>query len=97
MAPVDNEYLSAFKRYNPIVISSGFSWPPNQNTIDDFKFLASFNKMILSNSTFAWWAAFFGSPQAVYTFRPWIGPSNVIRLSDFPNSTSSDGRFLGKL
>lgn len=87
MSPIDNEYLDGFKKYNPIVVSN--------STKDDFLFLSSFDKMICSNSTFCWWAAFFGNPSKVYTFKRWI-PVPEVKLSQFKNSIEIDGKFINE-
>lgn len=37
--------------------------PPN--ALDNFSFIKSFNKIVISNSTFLWWAAFLSSAQTI--------------------------------
>jgi hypothetical protein len=61
--------------------------------MDDFKFIASFDKIICSNSSYSWWAVFFGNPSAVYTFKRWICGGKQVRLADFTHATSVDGFF----
>jgi hypothetical protein len=54
------EYLSYFDKYNPIIISESIA--------DDFNFIRNFNKIISSNSTFSYWAAFFSDAEEIYSF-----------------------------
>lgn len=65
----NHEYLKNFKKYNPIIIrhKDPYSW---EATIDDFAFIMSFNKIITSQSTFCWWAAFLSSATEIYAPRP---------------------------
>ena len=58
-------YLAYFDAYNPIVIS--------ENEYHDFHFILSFDKIISSNSTFAWWAAFLSDASIVYLPPIWEG------------------------
>jgi hypothetical protein len=56
-----HSYLNYFKQYNPTIVS--------KSEKEDFYYLMSFDKMILSNSTFAYWAAFLSNPSTLYTFK----------------------------
>lgn len=85
MSPIDHEYITALKDYNPIVHSGSVK--------DDFELIASHKKIICSNSTFCWWAAFIGNPEKVFTFKPWL-PIPEVNLTDLPNSVTLDGYFL---
>lgn len=53
----EEEYLLKFNSFNPVIVSN--------TLIEDFNFLRKFKKIILSNSTFSWWAAFLGCSQEV--------------------------------
>lgn len=68
-------YLKQFDPYNPIIKSSqsfesyfySTSWDDvTKMNIDDFVFIASFNKIIISYSTYAWWAAFLSDATEIY-------------------------------
>lgn len=56
--PNDSVVLEFVKKYNA-VIHHGDLW-------DDFKFILNFNKIILSESTFCWWAAYLSDAQEIY-------------------------------
>jgi hypothetical protein len=52
------EVRQHFARFDPIYVHG--------EPADDFLFMKSFNRMILSNSGFAWWAAFLSQAQEIY-------------------------------
>ncbi len=81
----DEGYLARFARYDPVVVSSG----PN----GDWEYLRSFSRIVCSNSTFCWWAAFLSEAAHIWTFRRWIRHS-APRIGPFPNGTAVDGPFL---
>jgi len=81
----DPEYLSWFARYDPIVVSSG--------PVGDWDYLRSFDRIVCSNSSFCWWAAFFSKASRIYTFKRWIPAWNV-QMGKFPNGVEVDGPFL---
>lgn len=57
-------YLNLFKqRYPNVVIRS------SQNLVDDFVFLMKSPRIVISNSTFCWIAAFLGNPKENYVLR----------------------------
>jgi Glycosyl transferase family 11. len=58
----------------------------------DFNFIRSFDRIICSNSSFAWWAAFLGRPKACFTFKPWMKYSKR-NLADMVGATPVDGQF----
>lgn len=39
---------------------------------NDFEFIRRFDRIICSNSTFAWWAAFLSDASKIWTFEPWM-------------------------
>ena len=68
-------YIKQFDLYNPIIKSTqsfqsyfhSTSWDDvTKMNIDDFAFMASFNKIIISYSTYAWWAAFLSNAMEIY-------------------------------
>lgn len=68
--------LEKFKKYNPIIrnshslsqlMNAGVPWPEiSRINLDDFFFIASFKKIIISHSTYAWWAAFLSEATEIY-------------------------------
>jgi len=69
-------FIKKFDKFNPIIktiisLNELFSQDKTYEeiirlTIDDFKFIASFNKIITSQSTFSWWAAFLSEAHEIY-------------------------------
>lgn len=59
-------YLDVFKKYNTIVIPT--------NSEKDFPFIRQFNKIICSNSTYCWWAAFLSEAEHIYIADKWLSP-----------------------
>lgn len=57
----EKKYIDYFKRYSPVII--------NNTPAEDFNFIRRFDKMIISNSTFAYWAAFLSHAKKIYTFK----------------------------
>ena len=53
-----SQYLEMFKRWEAIIIST--------SELNDFSFLLGAKTLIMSASTFSWWAAFLGSQETVY-------------------------------
>jgi hypothetical protein len=53
----EERYLRKFDEFNPTVVSN--------SPIDDFEFLRRFRRIILSNSTFSWWAAYLGAAEEI--------------------------------
>jgi len=47
---INDQFLRNFDRYKPEIVSS--------DQINDFQFLMSFDNIVISQSTFSWWAAF---------------------------------------
>lgn len=83
---VDPAYLAYFKKFDPVVVSSGSE--------GDWAYLRSFDKIICSNSTFCWWAAFFSQASRIYTFKRWVDRPEV-NLGPFPGrGIEVDGVFL---
>jgi hypothetical protein len=54
------DYLQYFNKYQPIIISGTIK--------EDFNFIRSFSKIIISNSTFCYWAAFLSDSVEIYCF-----------------------------
>jgi len=81
----DEAYLSRFKEYDPVVVTSG---PKG-----DWEHLRSFDRIVTANSTFSWWAAYCGAASRIYTFKRWV-THPAPRLHVFPNGVEVDGKFL---
>lgn len=67
--------LKKFAKYNPIIKSSrsiNNLWQkmPEEElsklNLDDFLFIMSFNKIIIAQSTYSWWAAFLSNAKEIY-------------------------------
>jgi hypothetical protein len=56
----EKDYLERFNKYSPIIISGTMK--------EDFNFIRRFTNVIVSNSTFAYWAAFLGNAENIYSF-----------------------------
>jgi hypothetical protein len=61
----NREYLAYFDDLKPVVVSG--------TAKHDFNFLRSFDRIVCSNSSFAWWAAFLSDARKIYTFSDWLG------------------------
>jgi hypothetical protein len=87
MSPVEMKFIDYFKDFNPIVISS--------TVRDDFLFIRNFKKIICSNSSFCWWAAFLGDYDRIYTFPAWNRDEGGVRgvLFDLPHAIQIEGSF----
>lgn len=81
----DPAYLAHFSKYDPVVQCS---WPKA-----DWEALRSFDRVIMSNSTFCWWAVFFGQASRVFVFKRWV-PHSSPQLAYFPQGIHLDGAFL---
>jgi hypothetical protein len=77
-------YLKALDQFKPIVVS--------KSADHDWNFLRRFKRVIASNSTFCWWAVFFGAATEAFVFKRWMG-SEQYHLADFPGFTLVDGPF----
>ena len=59
----------------------------------DFKFIRQFDRIICSNSTFAWWAAFLSDASKIWTFEKWMNKANM-NLAYMDGSTVVPGNFI---
>lgn len=99
----NRKILSSFDRYRPVVVH--FEGEPEK----DFNFLRSFDRMVMANSSFSWWAGFFSEGSRFYTHKRWIDcnlsdffPKSMSgeplsNLAVFPKSIPVDGPFLGEI
>ena len=67
---IDSKYIKQFEKYNPIILKGV--------TLTDFRSLKSFKKIIISQSTFSWWAAFLSDADEVFFPLPEKGTARLI-------------------
>jgi hypothetical protein len=60
----------------------------------DFHFLRSFGTLIISNSSFAWWAAYLGEAKKIFTFDRWMIGSPKARLAQAEGMTPVPGKYI---
>ena len=60
----------------------------------DFHFLRSFGTLIISNSSFAWWAAYLGEAKRIFTFERWMIGSPKALLSRAEGMTPTPGKYI---
>lgn len=58
------KYVDVFEHYHPV------GWTSNTSK-EDFRFLRTFNRLVIGNSTFGWWAAVLGHAKEVHVYGPW--------------------------
>jgi hypothetical protein len=56
--PLFYQYMDSFKEYSPKLMGG--------NAIEDFNTIKSFNKIIMSQSTFSWWTAFLSDASEIF-------------------------------
>ena len=78
-------YLKEFEKFNPIFISN------DEKT--DFEFIRKFDKIICSNSTFAWWASFLSEASKVYIPKHFEG-KNANLSNVGPNSIVVEQQYI---
>lgn len=75
----EHEYISYFSKYKPII--------HNKSIIEDFNYLRNAKIVILSNSTFAYLAGFFGCNEKVYILYN-NTPNQILHTTGNDNCTS---------
>ncbi len=60
----DEPYLKYFAHYDPVVIPA--------DPVGNFHFIRTFDRIVCSNSTYCWWAAFLSEASRIYTSDKWI-------------------------
>lgn len=87
MDEVDHAYLSAFKQLHAIYCCTP------EDPAADFHYLRRFTRMVMSNSTFSWWAWFLGHGETAYQFPKWVDDPQI-ELAGWPGSfITVDGKF----
>ena len=64
--PMFESYMEKFSKYNPTLLKG--------SAIEDFRAIKSFNKIIMSQSSFSWWAAFLSNASEIFSPVPMPGP-----------------------
>jgi hypothetical protein len=67
---INSKYIKQFDKYDPIIL--------NGDTLSDFRSLKSFKKIIISQSTFSWWAAFLSDATEIFFPLPNEGESRLV-------------------
>ena len=78
------EHLQSMIRRSTVVSKTAF---------EDFDFIRSFDRIVCSNSTFAWWAAYLSDASKIWTFKPWVH-NDRIPLAKMPGAIALDGSFI---
>ena len=78
----EKNYINYFNKYVPIIISN--------REMEDFHYIRKFDKIICSNSTFSWWAAFLSDASRIYTPSNWRGKKKLWNIRDI--SITSDNK-----
>ena len=68
--PYKRRYIERFKEFNHEIVSN------DEKT--DFEFIRKFDKIVCSNSTFGWWAAFLSEASVVYLPPYWEGRASKL-------------------
>jgi hypothetical protein len=71
-----NHLIAEMDEFKPIVHCNGANMLPGSGGLrgdfmDDFNLIRSFDKVIVHNSTFSWWAAVLSGASEVAVFNPW--------------------------
>ena len=78
-----HRYLEAFGKYDPIIVSS--------DVLHDFCFLKASKRIILSVSTFAWWAAWLSEATEIYL--PMAGLWNPLLRTNIALRVTNESRY----
>jgi len=62
----DQPILDKFEKYSPIIYNNSGGKP-----INDFYTLMSFKNLLITNSTFSYWAAVLGKSETIYALKDW--------------------------
>lgn len=83
----NKHYLDQFSTLRPIIISG--------SPKTDFEFLLGFDRIVCSNSTFAWWAAFLSDASKIYLFKDWMGRNRINKsLVNMEGAIILDGEYI---
>ncbi len=85
--PTNEEYFKHLKGIK------GLHFVTGGTAESDFNLIRSFDRIICSNSTYCWWAAFLSEASKIYTFKPWVRLKDV-KLSNMIGATQVDGSFM---
>jgi hypothetical protein len=83
----NKKYLSYFAQFKPVIVSG--------TPKSDFEFMMSFDRIVCSNSTFAWWAAFLSTASKIWIHKQWMGLDRTCsRLVDMTGAIVLDSKFI---
>lgn len=87
--PTNKKYLNFITSMIPRseVVTGG-------TAIGDFEFIRKFDRIVCSNSTFCWWAAFLSEASKVWTFTPWMHRNAAPDLSGMIGAKPVAGKFF---
>ena len=77
---IESKYIKQFDKYDPIILHG--------DTLQDLRAIKSFDKIIVSQSTFSWWGAFLSNASEIYMPVPVCGHARNQRRYVFPNEWS---------
>ena len=80
-----NSLVDSLKEFDPILCH-------NENFIDDFNFMRSFDQILFKNSTFSWWASVLSNASKVGVFGPWKPGKGKGKIKNL-GRTNYDGWF----
>lgn len=81
-------FVDGMQQLNPVLHLSNAPLTPGSpamrdDFIDDFNFIRSFDKILVHNSTFSWWAALLSDASKVGVWQPWVRGNKNLGLTDY--------------
>ena len=82
-------FVDGMQKLNPVLHLSDSPLIPGSpamraDFIDDFNFIRSFDKILVHNSTFSWWAAVLSEASQVGVWAPWVRGNKNLGMTDYP-------------
>jgi hypothetical protein len=75
--------IESVRREIPLTAQLAHRIFSSQNSLDDLRFLAESDRLIISNSTFSWWAAYLSNARVVAPRKWFAGSYESLQLSTF--------------
>lgn len=69
--------------------------PSNSHPIESLVLMSLAQSLVMANSTFSWWAAFIGNPEAVFFPDPWFRDSRLVTPGWLPENSVAVGSGFG--
>lgn len=85
------DYFEHFRKYSPQIVKTERNGNVFEGIKHDWDLLRKARRMIASNSSFCWWALFFGAFEKVYTFERWVPGGD---LAAFPGAEVVSGAYI---